>query len=476
MSQKIIDILNSNPFKDIEVSSYDRFLIRLCALLHDVSNVPYGHTLEDEGKLLQSQWKDENRVKRFLDEGSDIAKALSEDEILKELARTTLDKKYDPKEVLKQIKEILISNELKTVESLKKPFIADIVGNTLCADLLDYIKRDVYFTGLREAYDERFLSYLYVTNYRGKPRLVLRLIKPRTGEVRRDVLSELLHLLRLRYSLAEKVYYHHSKIAASAMLISAISAMEQSKKLTIPDLYGMTDEGLLQSMEKDGDEIAKYLAGKLRRRQLYRMVYQLTYTEKALGRPESTRKEELIDELRNSLNRYNRERELESKNNLKPGRVVIYCPGPEMGQKAVETIVKWGSRETDIGPLEQIADERIRNEIGSSIVKKHLELWKMYVLVDPILTDVEQCQVGNDCKSIFGLPSAEEKHTSLTDEIPTYFLRLATKWDSEHAAEDSVTIKELNLIHKQSATWAEKKDWLNYDQFCKLMGDIRKKS
>lgn len=113
VAQKIIDILSSNPYREIVVNPYDKFLIRLCALLHDLCNVPYGHTLEDEGKLLLSQWKDPARVERFLGENSQIAEVLSSDEILRQLALTSLDKKYDAQEVLKSLREILVGNEEK---------------------------------------------------------------------------------------------------------------------------------------------------------------------------------------------------------------------------------------------------------------------------------------------------------------------------------------------------------------------------
>lgn len=146
-----------------------------------------------------------------------------------------------------------------------------------------------------------------------------------------------------------------------------------------------------------------------------------------------------------------------------------------MGQKAVKAIVRWGSHERQICPLEEIDDKRIKNEIESSIVRKHLELWKMYVLVDPKLSDVEQCQVASDCKTIFGLPSAEERQVSITEEIPSYVLRLATQYDDNHPDQPPVTVKELRLVHSQCSTWSDKSQYLKYDLFCKSIEDIRKK-
>jgi len=40
--------------------------------------------------------------------------------------------------------------EDKAIEKLPKPYLADIIGNTICAGLLDYVLRNSYFTGLRQ--------------------------------------------------------------------------------------------------------------------------------------------------------------------------------------------------------------------------------------------------------------------------------------------------------------------------------------
>src|SRR5882672_904508 len=41
-------------------------LIRVCALLHDITHIPFGHTLEDERRVLPRHDKDEERVEYFL--------------------------------------------------------------------------------------------------------------------------------------------------------------------------------------------------------------------------------------------------------------------------------------------------------------------------------------------------------------------------------------------------------------------------
>lgn len=151
MAAKIVDIVNNNPHNDIKIEPYDKLLIRLCALLHDVSNIPFGHTLEDEGNLFKGQWKDKDRFKKFLGESTEIGKVLLKHRIILELSKYG-DEQFDPHNILDNLEKIFSEIENKRPEELPKPYIADIVGNTLCSDLLDYIRRDYYFTGLKGDY------------------------------------------------------------------------------------------------------------------------------------------------------------------------------------------------------------------------------------------------------------------------------------------------------------------------------------
>ena len=50
-----------------------------------------------------------------------------------------------------------------TDASERYPFVGDIVGNTICADLIDYLQRDHEFTGLPAKLGDRFIHGFYVT-------------------------------------------------------------------------------------------------------------------------------------------------------------------------------------------------------------------------------------------------------------------------------------------------------------------------
>ena len=89
----------------------------------------------------------------------------------------------------------------------KYPFVADLVTNTICADLLDYLPRDHTYTGLPAALGQRFMTAFYVVpgeegdEERLYPeRMALRI--SHHGRERQDISSELLKHLRYRYELA----------------------------------------------------------------------------------------------------------------------------------------------------------------------------------------------------------------------------------------------------------------------------------
>jgi HD superfamily phosphohydrolase len=126
-------------------------------------------------------------------------------------------------------------------------FMLDIVGNTVCADLLDYAKRDSHFAGLCLDYDAdriaenftlvsldeseyeqdnskgdgghakgRILPQGYSDPFAGSSiRTAISLV---SHKYRTDVPSELMNLLNVRFYLYERVIFHPTKCAAGSML------------------------------------------------------------------------------------------------------------------------------------------------------------------------------------------------------------------------------------------------------------------
>jgi HD superfamily phosphohydrolase len=140
-------------------------------------------------------------------------------------------------------------------EPRRDAFMLDIVGNTVCADLLDYAGRDSHFSGLRLDYDpdriaENFTlvsvdALAYDINHpqaseagsSGEGNDADGIRNPFEGwclrtaislvshKYRTDVPSELMNLLNVRYYLYERVIYHPTKCAAGSMLGTALQLL-----------------------------------------------------------------------------------------------------------------------------------------------------------------------------------------------------------------------------------------------------------
>ncbi|MGE5673401.1 MAG: HD domain-containing protein, partial [Mycobacterium leprae] len=164
----------------------DAELVRLAILIHDVTHIPYGHTFEDERQIFPRHDAGP-RLDHFLGPATELGRLLAE------------------LGVLPAVRGILTGHP-------PIPWMGDIVSSTVDADLLDYLRRDAFFSGLRLDYDDRVLSYFELDD----GHLLVNMVKH--GLDRPAARTEILHLLRMRYMLTERVYLHHAKIAAGAMI------------------------------------------------------------------------------------------------------------------------------------------------------------------------------------------------------------------------------------------------------------------
>jgi HD superfamily phosphohydrolase len=178
-------------------------VVSAAALIHDLGHVPYGHTLEDEftGIYPKHDQLGGPRVYEILfSEKSTLAAVFSEtqprwvekisNETLRRIIYVILSWKesIDPPFGFQKLLENRIvkleegpeKDRLEKVKSwhqgferdgLFHPFMSDIVGNTICADLLDYLPRDRQHLGMEPRFHTRLQRYLTVrpgTLYRAK--------------------------------------------------------------------------------------------------------------------------------------------------------------------------------------------------------------------------------------------------------------------------------------------------------------------
>jgi hypothetical protein len=380
-------------------------ILRLAALLHDMGHVPFGHTLEDEMPVipkhdLPSDGKGPSRmeatVKQTLTEANQIEYV---DEVLQVLR--AIDSSKSDENLYKLVDEGTIKPEFVV--------LADIIGNTICADLLDYIKRDHLMTGIRATFDDRIFRYFGVGQHRFRNkyynRIVIRLVK--NGRMRGDCLADLLDILKLRYNLSDKVLFHPQKCAADAMLIKAV----RNLGISADDLIRYSDDGFLDDFRDDP------MIARIRRRELFKPVFS-SGLEQITSYDEKFTKEDLIQHLHeNAVLRGRIEESIEKTLGLDPGSLVVFCPRPKMTLKPVRVLVHW--KDGTIRRLNEIqeTDDSLTAKQVAVLQDIYPKLWKIVLFVSPDLRSR-----GYEMQRLFREVLAEHAGLSATCEpaLQTY--------------------------------------------------------
>ena len=353
MAHRILQIVR----RTAGVSQDEERLIRVAALLHDLTHIPFGHTLEDERRVLPRHDKDEERVDYFF-RLSAVGRILKRE----------------------GLQDVVIQT-LKGDETYR----SDIVGGAISADLLDYLRRDTYFCGLSQYYDPRiFESFIIDEN-----RIVMNLEKH--GMLRHDALSELVNLLRIRYTLSERVYFHHTKVSSGAMISKAVE-LALREGLRVQELRRLRDETLIWMLRElyTRNPTVAHLLNRLEARQLYRACYILT-TEIS-----EKRRLEIVARFHHDLEaREAAETTIARASGIQPHELIIYCPSFGMSLPEAEVPVRWDGG--GIRPLSASNNEEIR-----ILKEKHRELWKFYVLIDRDVWDRSE-RVKNAAAAYIGI-------------------------------------------------------------------------
>lgn len=314
------------------VTEEDERLIRLAALVHDISHIPFGHTFEDERKVFPRHDR-ADRLQAFLYRG----------------------------ELGDRLEQLGIRDTVFSLLTEERSWRADIVAGAVDADLLDYLRRDAYFCGLAQEYDDRVYTYFSIA----EGRLVLNL--ERHGMERPDARSEILHLLRMRYVLTERVYFHHAKVVAGAMISKALE-IAVSRGLTQECLYPLTDAMLLDMLATDWGEDVAELARAVQERRLYK---------RAFGVSAATVGEMQRYELAEAYHRPGPRRDaveaaIARAAGLSPHQVILYVPPPTTFKEVSMLAVTPGG----IMPLNRAGTARL--EI-SALEEQYRTLWRLWV-------------------------------------------------------------------------------------------------
>jgi uncharacterized protein len=320
--------------------------VGVAALLHDVTHVPFGHTLEDERRLFARHDKGSRLADMFAGELGDALGRLGIRDVVGRLLG------------------------LPSTEDVPR-WAQDIVSGSIDADLLDYLRRDSFFAGLAQDYDDRiFRCFAEHDN-----RLVIRLAKH--GMDRPDARSEIIGVLRLRYYLTERVYYHHTKVVAGAMISKAVEIALDHGVLAESDLLELNDWTLLDRLARCGVADAAALA----RRTLSRDLLKRGYVVSGRSVPPALRQAWVDRYHASRKQRAQAEAELAEKLDLPFADVVLYCPALTAMKEAAVPV------ETSRG-LEYLNDAGSGTfaEIGA-LQDRYADLWRFYVFVPALAAE-----------------------------------------------------------------------------------------
>ncbi len=390
-------------------------LVRLTALIHDLTHVPFGHTIEDDLEVLLSHDKNVTRFEMLWSTLPEEVRTAVEpatsqlpiegrnDSLFTELQAIVLDKVED-----------------RQVTSLY-PFVGDVVNNTICADLLDYLSRDHYFTGLPIALGDRFMDSFFIAPRDIQSEYAERLVLSvnRRGEFRIDVVTELIKYLRYRYEATERALYHKTKLAYDAMLgkllemlrdewwleaaieavralssfehrwhdellraratdvagADVVNAIDSAVSSRMEDMFlSLGDEGLIEHLiwmyratppSSERQHGIADLALRIRNRDHFRMIAH------AGGREVLPSARDKHAHFGSADKRRELERSAAKWADIEPAwSVVLWVPGPNMRLKLADVLIE------DRGMISTLVD---RYEDAAIIARRHQELWAVRV-------------------------------------------------------------------------------------------------
>lgn len=355
-----------------------RQMIRLYALVHDVTHIPFGHTLEDELGFFERHDSNQPRIERLLSDDS------------------TLGKKLRTHEIGRRVLEHLLPD----ASIRRQTYLVEMITSPYGADVLDYIDRDSYFCGLDHRVDQSIFRRFHIVfeNDGGK------FLMQNFGKHGRRLDSQfaLEELPTQRYALFMKVYSHSRKTAACAMLGKALCDVLYKKKPVINEamIENMGDDELLFSLHEKGTDSVKCLIKAITRRILYKPVFvgdPLGGAEAALVSIEGASRDLSNKGIMKPESRRELEVKLARKAGLAPEQVICYCPPkpPGYGRQF------YYSRETPDGKgTKQVVSER-----HEGLTRKHASLWKLMVFAPPDIAPAARSKLAEAASEEFEKPN-----------------------------------------------------------------------
>ncbi len=389
------------------LSVVEKVFIRLATLLHDIGHIFAGHTLEDELRLLKPH--DEiNRLRQVVERihwfgfPSEPLFILIDTLYLEymgdgdcsptDLMMAIVARDYES--ILEKRPKSQTTSKIKLPSDFRLQVCRDIVGNTICADFLDYVHRDWHHLGKGNHFDHRIFQYMEIRtdNKTDQDAFVISLgnqVRPRT-----DAITAIVNLLEKRYQLAESVYFHRGRCKAGAMLERAImeicrasgSTLEERKKwlkILEDELLDHSDWSalLMLAQKAKGTESAARPISALLQRKFYAEGCSI-YRKDLTADDDQPRINNLFSIGSDSPEKRNNVlKQLEKDFLLPPGTLAMYCPTKGMNAKIPEVRIHIGA-----GVASYDEWNGKENSLDHGLIKAELErftyLWRAQVFIE----------------------------------------------------------------------------------------------
>ena len=336
----------------LNIEDDKRDVVACAALLHDIGHGPFSHTLES--LLLEKFGVDHVDLTEELIFGEyEIFESNEKDFIKSESVHQILsNNNIDKKEVINIIRG----------QTLKMPYLGQILNGTIDVDQLDYLVRDAYYTGV--AYGmidiERLLQTLVVHE--------------NTLAIKRKGVSVVENILMARGLMYSSVYFHKTVRIAELMFSKAIEMIPDPKPF---EFFRMTDAEIVSVLKRMG-LFQQEIVTRLKYRDLFKQAYS------AQAHDLDAQELNVIKKLEDVSFKRRKELELEDAFNIPHGHLIIDIPRTEL------LVSEPRLHKTDIFVVDQ-GEVKILDEftpIAKAIRSRITPDWIVMIITDEKYRDV----------------------------------------------------------------------------------------